>query len=116
MRFRSMLSIAVLACAAMLSQSAFAQDSAPAASSVTGTGVSSPAAPGAPVAPASATSPAAPAPREAKLVKARVLTNGSFGRVNDIVLVPAAIAKAHGDLDPDADAVAYAESLQGGAS
>ena len=55
--------------------------------------------------------PAAPA-RGKTLVKARVLTDGAFGKGNDVVTVSAAVAKAHPELDADPDSVAYAESLK----
>lgn len=44
-------------------------------------------------------------------VKARVLVDGAYGKVNDVVDVPAAEAEASGELDAHPDAVAYAESL-----
>lgn len=44
-------------------------------------------------------------------VKARVLIEGTFGKVNDIVVVDKVIAEGNGDLDPHPDAVAYAESI-----
>lgn len=44
-------------------------------------------------------------------VKARVLSDGVFGKVNDVVVVDKAVADAAGDLDAHPDAVAYAESL-----
>jgi hypothetical protein len=44
-------------------------------------------------------------------VKARVLVDGAFGKVNDIVVVDKAMAEAAGDLDPHPEAVAYAESI-----
>lgn len=46
------------------------------------------------------------------IVKARVLVNGIYGDVNDIVEVPEVIAEHTPDLDADPAAVAYAESLQ----
>lgn len=46
-------------------------------------------------------------------VKARVLVDGSYGKVNDVVEVDAAEAKDNSDLDTHPDAVAYAESLKG---
>ncbi len=46
-------------------------------------------------------------------VKARVLVDGAFGKVNDIVELDAeTIAAAGSDLDANPDAVAYAESLK----
>lgn len=44
-------------------------------------------------------------------VKARVLVNGAYGKVNDVVEVDAAEAKDNSDLDTHPDAVAYAQSL-----
>lgn len=44
-------------------------------------------------------------------VKARVLVDGAYGKVNDVVNVTAAEAEASGELDAHPDAVAYAESL-----
>lgn len=44
-------------------------------------------------------------------VKARVLADGVFGRVNDVVWVALAVARGCDVLDTDAAAVAYAESL-----
>lgn len=54
--------------------------------------------------------PATPAPK-GKLVKARVLVDGPHGKPNDVVTVPASVAKADPDLDADPAAVAYADSL-----
>lgn len=54
--------------------------------------------------------PVVPAVRS-RNVKARVLVDGSFGKVNDVVTVSASVAKASSDLDADPDAVAHAESL-----
>lgn len=46
-------------------------------------------------------------------VKARVLVDCAFGKVDDVVEVTAAEAKDHAsDLDAHPDAVAYAESLK----
>ena len=45
------------------------------------------------------------------LVKARVLVDGAFGKVNDIVEVDPEVAHG-GELDTSPEAVAYAESLQ----
>lgn len=47
-----------------------------------------------------------------KKVKARVLMDGPFGKVNDVVEVTEAEAKDHASLDAHPDAVAYAESLK----
>lgn len=52
-----------------------------------------------------------PAKRGRK-VKARVLVDGVFGKVDDVVTVTADEAKASSDLDADPAAVAYAESLK----
>ncbi|MFC5524022.1 hypothetical protein [Polaromonas jejuensis] len=56
---------------------------------------------------------AAPAPVTSgrKSVKARVLVDGQYGKVNDVVTVTAAAARASSELDADPAAVAYAESL-----
>lgn len=43
---------------------------------------------------------------------ARVLCDGQFGKVDDVVEVPADVAAESGDLDPHPDAVAYAQSLK----
>lgn len=59
------------------------------------------------------TSPAAPATK-AKAVKARVLVSGEYGRINDLVELPAGAAKhaeAAGLIDTDKAAVAYAAGL-----
>lgn len=51
-----------------------------------------------------------------KLVKARVLLDGSYGRCNDVVELDAGLIAegvAAGELDDSAEAVAYAESLKG---
>ena len=45
------------------------------------------------------------------LVKARVLVDGAFGKVNDIVEVDPEVAHG-GELDTSPEAVAYAESLK----
>ncbi len=50
-----------------------------------------------------------------RTVKARVLVDGAYGKVNDVVTVTPAVAKASSELDADPDAVAYAESLVAGA-
>lgn len=53
-----------------------------------------------------------------KSAKARVLVDGSYGKANDVVTLSAAEVKsgvAAGELDSNAAAVAYAESLQEGA-
>jgi hypothetical protein len=47
----------------------------------------------------------------AGMVRARVLIDGHYGKVNDVVEVPEAEAAGSGDLDPHPDAVAYAESI-----
>ena len=49
---------------------------------------------------------------DAKLVKARVLCDGAYGKVDDVVEVAADEAAASPDLDPHPEAVAYAESLK----
>jgi hypothetical protein len=57
---------------------------------------------------------AAKAPAPAKKLKARVLFAGTFGQVDDVVLLDPAAAKtgvAAGELDTDKGAVAYAEGL-----
>lgn len=54
--------------------------------------------------------PATSAPR-ARNVRARVLVDGGFGKVNDIVTVSAGVAKSSGELDAHPDAVEHAESL-----
>lgn len=59
--------------------------------------------------PAPSAAPAAPT--RTRNVKARVLADGVHGKVNDVVTVSAAVAKASDSLDADPDAVAYAESL-----
>lgn len=48
-------------------------------------------------------------------VKARVLMDGLYGRVDDVVEIPAAElqqAEASGQIDAHPDAVSYAESLK----
>ena len=45
------------------------------------------------------------------LVKARVLVDGAFGKVNDVVEVDQEVAHG-GELDTSPEAVAYAESLK----
>lgn len=52
------------------------------------------------------------AKQELKKVKARVISDGSFGRINDVVEVTEAEAKNSPELDADPGAVAYAESLK----
>lgn len=47
----------------------------------------------------------------ADTVKARVLVDGVYGKVNDVVDVTTAEAEASSELDTHPDAVAYAESL-----
>lgn len=47
-----------------------------------------------------------------ELVKARVLCDGPFGKVDDVIQIDAGIAEQSSDLDPHPDAVAYAESLK----
>lgn len=59
------------------------------------------------VAPENAAAPEAPA----ETVKARVLVDGAYGKVNDVVEVTAAEAESSSELDAHPDAVAYAESL-----
>jgi len=49
---------------------------------------------------------------KAATVKARVLVDGLYGKVDDVVEVTQAEADASSELDSDADAVAYAESLK----
>jgi hypothetical protein len=44
-------------------------------------------------------------------VKARVLADGSYGKINDVVQVSEGEAAASTELDCHPDAVAYAESL-----
>jgi hypothetical protein len=46
-----------------------------------------------------------------KSVKARVLTDGPFGKAGDVVSVDESIAGHEPDLDPHPDAVAYAEKI-----
>ena len=47
-----------------------------------------------------------------KTVKARVLVEGAFGKVNDVITVPEdEAAAAGGQIDTDPGAVAYAEKL-----
>jgi hypothetical protein len=46
-----------------------------------------------------------------KLVPARVLTDCAFGKANSIAIVPADVAEASSDLDPNEAAVAYAQLL-----
>lgn len=45
------------------------------------------------------------------LVPARVLTDCAFGKANSIAMVPADVAEASTDLDPNEAAVAYAQLL-----
>lgn len=45
------------------------------------------------------------------LVKARVLVDCIYGKVNDVVQITQAEADASSDVDAHPDAVAYAESL-----
>lgn len=47
-----------------------------------------------------------------KTVKARVLIDCHFGKVDDVVEVDEDVAAASSDLDANPDAVAYAESLK----
>lgn len=54
--------------------------------------------------------PEPPAKRE-RMVKARVLFDGTHGKINSVVTVPASVAREADDLDPNPAAVAYAESL-----
>lgn len=49
---------------------------------------------------------------KAEKVKARVLVDCAYGKVDDVVEVTEAEAKASSDLDAHPDAVAYAESLK----
>lgn len=49
---------------------------------------------------------------DAKLVKARVLCDGVYGKVDEVVEVTAEEAAASSDIDAHPDAVAYAESLK----
>lgn len=46
-----------------------------------------------------------------KLVPARVLMDCAFGKANSIAMVPADVAEASSDLDPNKAAVAYAKRL-----
>lgn len=49
-----------------------------------------------------------------EVTKARVLVDGGYGHVNDVVEIPAdqvAAAEASGQVDTHPEAVAYAESL-----
>ena len=55
----------------------------------------------------------AAAPAAAGAIKARVLVDGAYGKVNDVVEVTTAEAEASSELDAHPDAVAYAESLNG---
>ena len=50
-------------------------------------------------------------PKTAALLKARVLTAGSYGKCNDVVEVTQDEADASPELDANPDAVAYAESI-----
>lgn len=52
-----------------------------------------------------------PVPNEG-MVKARVLVDCNYGKVNDVVQITQAEADASGDVDAHPDAVAYAESLK----
>lgn len=52
------------------------------------------------------------AKQESKKVKARVISDGGFGRINDVVEVAEDEAKNSPELDADPAAVAYAESLK----
>jgi hypothetical protein len=47
-----------------------------------------------------------------ELVEARVLADCEFGKVDDVVNVPASVAEAHAELDAHPDAVAYAKALK----
>jgi hypothetical protein len=54
---------------------------------------------------------------EAKAVKARVLVDCSFGKVDDVVEVTEAQAKDHAhEIDAHPDAVAYAEKVKADAA
>lgn len=44
-------------------------------------------------------------------VKARVLVTGVFGEINSVIEIDAETANAAEELDPNPEAVAYAESL-----
>lgn len=55
------------------------------------------------------------AKKDETVVKARVLVDGGYGKVNDVVEVPAYEAADSSDLDASPDAVAYAESLKNSA-
>ena len=46
-----------------------------------------------------------------KAIKARVLTDGIFGKAGEVVSVDESVAANEPDLDPHPDAVAYAEKL-----
>lgn len=64
--------------------------------------------------------PPAPTPKgsTAKTVKARVLVTGQYGEVNELVSLPADVAKSaeeHGQIDTSKAAVAYAASMQAAA-
>ena len=50
-------------------------------------------------------------PAPSGLVRARVLVSCAYGEPNDVVEVPQEVADASGELDADADAVKYADSL-----
>ena len=51
-------------------------------------------------------------PESVEIVKVRVLGGSIYGKVNEVVEVPAAVAAATPELDADPAAVAYAESLK----
>jgi hypothetical protein len=60
------------------------------------------------------TAPDAPAAAPVLRVKARVLVDGAFGKVNDVAELDAAVAEQaqkDGAVDTHPEAVAYAESL-----
>lgn len=107
---KHLLSLCLAVAALALAPSAIANTPAP---SALGAQASSAPAP-APTAPASTPAPtAAPAPA-AKTVRARVLTDCEHGKANDLVDLPADVAKAGekgGILDSTKAAVDYAASL-----
>lgn len=49
-----------------------------------------------------------------EIVKARVLADGAFGKVDDVIEIDAGLAEESSELDAHPDAVAYAESLKPG--
>lgn len=54
------------------------------------------------------------APKPDDLVEVRVLMDCGFGKVDDVISVPASVAEAHPGLDAHPDAVAYAKALKQG--